>query len=362
MAFTFKLPDLGEGLHEADLVAWHVNVGDRVVANQPLCSIETDKAIVEVPSPQSGHIAELFAEPGQVIQVGAPLVAFDDDAAAPRPDASGSVLELPEDGATAAHPAKKRPTASPAVRRLAASLGIDLAGIQGTGPDGAITKSDLDAAAPAAAGVEKKLTGVRRAMRLNMERAGREVVASTVSDEANIDSWPNDEDTTVRLVRAIVAGCVASPSLNAWFDAGNDAIRLHSQIHLAVAIETEDGLFAPVIREVQQRSADEIREALESIKAEVAARSIPRAMLSGATFTLSNFGMFGGRFANLVVMPPQVAILGAGRAGMRVVERSGAPGLSRQLPLSLSFDHRVVTGFEALRFLNAVIEDLEKSN
>ena len=158
----------------------------------------------------------------------------------------------------------------------------------------------------------------------------------------------------------MAAGCKASPSLNAWFDHGTETRTQHAHIDLGIAVETEDGLFAPAMRDIGNRETADLRRGVEAMKKDIAARSIPHEQLAGQTITLSNFGMFGGRFADLVVMPPQVAILGAGRAEPRVVAIDGKPAVHRILPLSLSFDHRVVTGAEAARFLNAVIEELEK--
>jgi pyruvate dehydrogenase E2 component (dihydrolipoamide acetyltransferase) len=362
MPEVFKLPDLGEGLQEAEIVAWHVGVGDHVVTEQPLVSVETDKAVVEVPSPHSGHIAALYGEVGDVLPVGAPLVDF---AEGKGEDRGAVVGELPK--ATPETAAKKGPVgnvrAAPALRKLAKDLHVDLGSLKGSGPDGAIVRADIEAAAQGGgvAGGEK-VRGVRRAMLRNMVRAGAEVVPATVTDEADIEVWPAKTDVTVRLIRAIVAGCKESPSLNAWFDGENETRTLHAHIDIGIAVETEDGLFAPTMRDVGKRDAADLRRGLDEMKKDIKARSIPHEHLVGQTITLSNFGMFGGRYADLVVVPPQVAILGAGRAEMRVVARNGKPAVHRLLPLSLSFDHRVVTGVEAARFLNAVIEDLEKKN
>ena len=357
MPDIFELPDLGEGLQEAEIVAWHVGVGDHVVTDQPLVSVETDKAVVEVPSPRSGHIAALHGAPGDMVAVGAPLAEFAAETAA---DKGAVVGEIPEAAPAARPAAAGRVKAAPAVRKLASSLGVDLAGLEASGPEGSVTKADVERAAKGAAAAGKPVRGVRRAMLLNMTRSGREVVAATVTDEADIDCWPAKTDVTVRLIRAMAAGCKASPSLNAWFDAEAMTRRVHERIDLGIAVETEDGLFAPVIRDIGNRNAEDLRRGVEAMKKDIAARSIPHDQLVGQTVTLSNFGMFGGRFADLVVVPPQVAILGAGRAGKRVVAVDGVPAVHRLLPLSLSFDHRVVTGVEAARFLNAVIEDLEK--
>jgi len=371
---VFRLPDLGEGLHEAEIVAWQVGVGDHVVADQPLLSVETDKAVVEIPSPRSGRIAALHGAPGDVIAVGAPLVEFEAGRGA---DKGAIVGEVAADGATAGGeqvakaPAPPRPPgaavkAAPAVRRRAAELGVDLAALAGSGPGGAVTIPDLEAAAGAgragapAGSVVEKLRGVRRAMHRNMTRAGREIVRATVTDEVDIHDWPADEDATARLVRAVVAGCRASPALNAWLDAASETRTLHRRVDIGIAIDVGEGLYTPVLRDAGALGAEALRSTLESLKREVASRSIPRGELAGQTIGLSNFGTHGGRFAELVVMPPQVAILGAGRAIERVVPVEGKPAVRRMLPLSLSFDHRAVTGVEATRFLNAVVDDLRK--
>jgi len=327
-----------------------------VVTDQPLVSVETDKAVVEVPSPHSGRIAALHGASGDVIAVGAPLVEFAAGAAADKGAIVGKVAAAEDEGAP---PEKAR--AAPAVRRLAAQLGVELAAVKATGPGGTVTKADVERAAGEVAAAEP-IRGVRRAMFLNMTRAGSEVVPATVTDEADIESWPDKTDVTIRLIRAIAAACKVSPALNAWLDAETMTRRVHERIDLGIAVETEDGLFAPAMRDIGNRDADNLRRGVEAMKKDISARSIPHEQLVGQTITLSNFGMFGGRFADLVVVPPQVAILGAGRAEMRIVAVDGAPAAHRLLPMSLSFDHRVVTGVEAARFLNAVMEDLEKAN
>jgi pyruvate dehydrogenase E2 component (dihydrolipoamide acetyltransferase) len=351
MGDIFKLPDLGEGLAEAEIVAWHVGVGDHVVTDQPLVSVETDKAVVEVPSPQSGHIAALHGEAGDVIAIGAPLVEF---TGGTTEDKGAVVGEIPK--ATAG-----KVKAAPVLRALAKDLRVDLASLRGTGPAGAIVRADVEAAAKGAAPGLEKIRGVRRAMLRNMVRAGAEVVPATVTDEADIECWPPKTDVTVRLIRAMAAGCKASPSLNAWFDAQTESRTLHAHIDLGIAVETDDGLFAPAMRDIGNRDAADLRRGVAAMKKDIETRAIPHDQLVGQTVTLSNFGMFGGRFADLIVVPPQVAILGAGRAEARVVAIDGKPAVHGMLPLSLSFDHRVVTGVEAARFLNAVIEDLEQA-
>ena len=364
---TFNLPDLGEGLQEAELVAWHVGAGDHVVADQPLLSVETEKAVVEIPSPRSGRIAKLFGEPGDVVKVGSPLVAFEEGEAK---DTGTVVGAMPEAAARArgpkpgAGPAKTdgRVKVAPAARALAQSLGVDLAPLEGTGPQGTITAEDVRAAKEksAEAGNWEPVRGVRRAMAVNMARAHAEVVPATITDQADVESWPKGVDVTIRLVRAMAAGCQASPALNAWYDGRNQARLLHKRIDLGIAVATDEGLFAPVLRNVARRESADLRRGLEALKRDVAQRTVPIDELRGQTITLSNFGLFGGLHAALVVVPPQVAIVGAGTIHAQVVARGGAMVVHRILPLSLTFDHRAATGVEAAHFLAAVKADLEK--
>ncbi|TMK03640.1 MAG: 2-oxo acid dehydrogenase subunit E2 [Alphaproteobacteria bacterium] len=325
----FLLPDLGEGLEEAEIVTWHVNEGDRVVVDQPLVSVETDKAVVEVPSPWSGQIARLFGGKGDLIKVGAPLVEF---AEGERGDTGTVVGELgqEEKAPRAAEPPAPTPARTlqvlPAVRALARKLDVDLNLVQASGPSGTITRADVERAAKslAEAGPAEPLRGMRRAMAQRMAAAHTEVVRTTVTDEADIEDWQKGEDV--------------------------------------IAVDTEGGLIVPVLRNVGERDARDLRAGIDRLRADAAARSIPPDELRGATITLSNFGMIGGRFANLIVVPPQVAIIGAGRIDRRVLVHNGAPAARRVLPLSLTVDHRVVTGGEAARFLVALKADLERAS
>ncbi len=361
---TFRLPDLGEGLQEAEIVTWHVGVGDHVVADQPLVSVETEKAVVEIPAPQSGRIAKLYPAAGDIVPIGDPLVDFGKAAAE---EAAPVVGEIPEE-APSLPPSPEKASegikAAPAVRALAKRLGLDLAAITPSGPGGTITSSDIEHAAAEAEGAAslEPLRGVRRAMARNMERAHDEVVPATVTEQADIGAWGEGQDVTMRLVRAIAAGCAAEPALNAWYVGRDQGRRLHRKVNLGIGMDTAEGLFVPVLRDVGNRTAEDLRQGLEAMKRDVAARRVPLEELRGQTISLSNFGMFGGRHAALVVLPPQVAILGAGRIYEAVVPVAGAPAVRRLLPLSLTFDHRAVMGGEAARFLAAVKADLERSD
>lgn len=365
---VFKLPDLGEGLQEAEIVEWHVTSGDEVRADQPLLSVETAKAIVEIPSPQSGRIAKLFGQPGDVVHLGAPLAAFEGES--DEADA-GTVVGHMEVGQHVVREAPAAPgggmgagagviKAVPAARALARKLDIDLAMVTPSGPDGVVTAADVQRVEKvlAALGPPEVLRGVRRAMAQNMARAQSEVAAATVIDDADIDAWPPHTDVTIRLIRALVAGCRAEPGLNAWFEGHTGRRHVLEKIDLGIAVDLPDGLFVPVLRDVAHRDAADLRGGLDRMRADIRARRIPPEELRGNTITLSNFGMIAGKYAAPIVVPPTVAILGAGRIHEQVVAVAGVPAVHRILPLSLTFDHRVVTGGEAARFLAATMADL----
>ena len=353
---TFVLPDLGEGLQEAEIVGWHVAEGDHVVVDQPLLAVETEKAVVEIPSPKAGYVGKLLAKTGERVKVGRPLLEFDEGR---RPE-SGTVmgeLALP----AASTPATIR--ATPAVRARARELSIDLSRITPTGPGGTITLSDLRAAAPGP-GTEQTagtLRGPRRTMAFNMARAWREVVHATIQGEADIELWSPNEDVTCRLVRALIGGCKTESALNASFDAASLSLRENPTIELGLAIDSLDGLFVPVLRDVARMTPQEWRRQIDAFKRSVEERSLAPSDLRGATISLSNFGSIVGHHASLIVMPPQVAILGVGRIVARPVASNNGIALHRALPLSLTFDHRAITGGMAARFLRAVIADLERA-
>jgi pyruvate dehydrogenase E2 component (dihydrolipoamide acetyltransferase) len=373
---TFNLPDLGEGLQEAEIVAWHVAVGDKVVADQPLVSVETDKAVVEVPSPFSGKIARLCAEAGSAVPVGSPLADFDDGDGI-REDTGTVAGALPTDEKAAGNGGKARDIppaparraghkikATPGVRRLAHELGIDLAIVGPTGENDQITEEDIRRAAAALSVVEpaEPLRGVRKAMAQRMAQAHAEVVPATLTDEVNISGWPSGTDATIRLAESIVAAAAAEPSLNAWYESSTQSLRVLKRVDLGMAVDTSDGLMVPILHDVGARDRDDLRAGLNAMKQDAKARTIPPGEMRGASISLSNFGVLGiGKFAQLVVVPPQVAIIGAGRIEEKLVLKDGKPVAEKFLPLSLTFDHRVVTGGEAARFLVALVTDLTRA-
>ena len=415
---TFNLPDLGEGLQEAEIVSWHVKEGDVVKMDQPLLSVETAKAVVDVPSPWAGRIAKLHGKAGDIIPTHSALVDFDieggaaapaspkkEEAAAQKaaPDAkkgtpiaedSGTVVgNVPTSNAVVAETAiirkkqkqePQRVKALPSVRIKAKEMGVDLSGVQATGKNDTITLDDLRNAAgggnqggvPSAPqarwdmpakrtdvkyGVAEPLRGPRRAMHASMTKSRSEVAECTLFDDADIHNWMPGQDITVRIVRAIVAGCRAEPELNAWYDGEKLERTIHERVDLAMAVDTPDGLIVPILRRVESKNAQQLRDDLNRIKEATRNRSVAPADMKDPTITLSNFGMMAGRYATPVVVPPQVAILGTGGLRHDVVPVMGGIEVHKRIPLSITFDHRCITGGTACRWLAAVIKDLEKA-
>ncbi|MCX7090784.1 MAG: dihydrolipoamide acetyltransferase family protein [Legionellales bacterium] len=364
----FKLPDLGEGLPDAEIHEWFVKIGDHIQADDPLVSMETAKAVVEVPSPQSGIITTLHGKPGDVIKTGDPLVTFETDA--PRKD-EGTVVgnlevstTVTEDKFTigSTQTATNASKTTPTIRHLARKLGVNLSSVHGSGENGLITRADIEQAAQNQSrppeGFEP-LQGVRRAMLHSMLKSHQEVVPVSIFDEADIQHWPQDTDITIRLIQAIIAAIKIEPALNAWFDTQHAARKCFPSLHLGLAMDTAEGLFVPVIHQAEQMTAQQLREHINTLKRTVADRSVPKEQLQGASLTLSNFGKFSGKFASPIIVPPTVAILAVGRLYEGAVSRNGQIQSHRLLPLSLSFDHRAVTGGEATRFLGAVMAALQ---
>ncbi len=363
----FKLPDLGEGLQEAEIVTWHVKAGDTVALDQPLASVETAKAIVDIPSPYAGKIFKLYGNERDVARVGQPLIAFEggDDAD------SGTVVGKMEvghqviaDAPAAATPLAHGIRATPAVRALARKVNVDLAMVTPTGAEGLITTNDVQRAARilAAIGPQELLRGVRKVMAQSMTLAHAEVASATLMDDADIDVWPAGANIMSRLLRALVTACHAEPSLNAWYDSQAVGRRLLKNVDVGIAVDTPDGLLVPVLRSVETRAPDDLHAALTQLIRDARERKVPPEDLRANTITLSNFGPIAGRYASPIVLPPTVAIVGAGRVRKEVVVFNDQPAVHRILPLSVTFDHRAVTGGEAGRFMAAMIADLQLPN
>lgn len=384
----FKLPDLGEGLPDAEIREWHVKVGDEVKVDDPLVSMETAKAVVEVPSPQSGKIVKLFGEAGDTIDTGGSLVEFSSDTqtkattqeSKTKEDKSSTVAGKIEEGdevvdeissvslIASKNPASKKTSSNikvtPAVRALAKKMGVDLSCVKPTGSNGVITADDVKAASQTQAeiGDAEPLKGVRKAMAATMTQSHSEVAPATLFDEADVFNWGKDNDITVRLIRALVTACKAEPSLNAWYDSNNNTRRVSKNIHLGLAVDTEEGLFVPVLNSIEKTAPNSLRDLIETIKSQIKDRTIPAEQLRGNTITLSNIGTVSGKFACPVVVPPTVAIIAIGKIYNTVKlnkEDNSTLENHRTVPISLTFDHRVVTGGEAARFLKSFIADLE---
>ena len=398
----FRLPDLGEGLAEAEIVEWHVKVGDHVRVDQPMVSVETAKAVVEVPAPFSGTVTALCGAPGDILPTGAPLIEFDSGTVVgtmPTTSEEEFVESVKIGGAHRHGPQRTR--AVPAARALAKRLAVDLAALQGSGREGLITLDDVlmhsqisvavDGAGPngtlntngtngasaangasaspgaralAAArptdGTVEPLRGMRRAMAQSMSLSRDHVAASTVCDDADIHRWTRRGDYMLRLMRAMVCAWRVEPALNAWYDSGTHSRLLVAHIDLAIAVDTPGGLIVPVVRNIESKSPDELRAAILQQKEAAHKRSTPAEDLRDFTLMLSNFGTLAGRYGIPLVVPPAVAILGAGKVREDAVVVAGTVQAHRRMPLSLSFDHRCITGGEACRFLASVITDLEK--
>ncbi len=457
---TFHLPDLGEGLPDATIVEWFVKEGDVIRLDEPLVSMETAKAVVEVPSPVSGKVLKLAGNAGDIVVTGAMLAEFQPDASLPqradgqdtghshgapaKPATAPAVTLAPAQVASAAVQADAAPAraerddagtvvgamqssntvhqeqafavggikAMPAVRATAKKLGVDLARVPATGADGAVTMADVKQAAasggaavgstsiatasrqPIAAqaapattavgaqrstlsasgkpmrtqppgvsvsGQPEPLKGVRRNMARVMADAHAKVVPTTLNDDADVHAWVPGNDVSVRLIRAIVRACKAVPALNAWFDGDKLNRTLHPHVDVGIAVDTDDGLFVPALRNADILDAAGMREGLNRLRMQVEDRSIAASELTGYTISLSNFGMFAGRYATPVVVPPCVAIVAAGRARHQVMPVMGGFESHKLIPLSVTFDHRAATGGEAARFLKAMIDDLALS-
>ncbi len=402
----FKLPDLGEGLPDAEIVEWLVSEGDAVKLDEPMVSMETAKAVVEVPSPFTGIVAKLFGQAGDVIETGKPLAGFqvegedvdEETETAPaveeqakateetvseeiRED-SGTVVGAMETSNAVVSEAMTRVDGvriTPAVRALARKMKLDLASITPTGKDGVVTKADVEKAArnpaskrpaihPAArpapvaatapSGEWETIRGTRRTMARVMSEAHRQVVATSIMDDADIHNWAHGQDITVRLLHSLWAGAQAEPGLNAWYDGEQNLRMIHKGMDVGMAVDTEDGLFVAALRGIHSSTALELRAAINRLRDNVIARSIPPEDMKDYTIMLSNFGVFAGRYATPIIALPCVAIIAAGKLRHEVVPVLGGFEVHRIIPLSLTFDHRAATGGEAARFLKAMLEDL----
>jgi len=383
---TFNLPDLGEGLPDAEIREWYVQVDDNIKVDQPMVAMETAKALVDIPAPFSGKITKLYGKSGDIIKTGQALIDIEAEISTKKNIDQATVVGnlqlgnriIDESPLGIQQKQTSRPNqngikATPAIRALAKKFQINLNDCKGTGPNGQILAADIEkmmqqkssketgcaSLSSRASGGYEPLRGVRRVMASTMKQTQLSIVPVTLVDDADIHAWPEKTDITLRLIRAVMSACQREPRLNAWFDESKLALCKHSQIDLGLAMDAPEGLFVPILKNVAQESAINLRKTIDKFKLEVKNRSISPDDLLGATFVLSNVGVFAGRYATPIIIPPMVAILAAGRINEKVVVEEGKISVHKQLPLSLTVDHRVITGGEAARFLSALIIDLQ---
>jgi pyruvate/2-oxoglutarate dehydrogenase complex dihydrolipoamide acyltransferase (E2) component len=354
MAYEFKLPDLGEGLTEGEIGRWLVEVGQEIAEDDPLVEIATDKTTVEIPSPAAGVVAQILAQEGDVVPVGTVIVVIGGDgAAAP---AAEKPVAAPKQAAARSGEANVR--ATPLVRRLAQELGVDLATIAGTGPQGRITEADVrgGGAFPASAAEKREpIRGIRRQMFEHLTRA-QQIPAVTWVEEADFTA------VDLKLLLPLVLQAVASalqqyPELNARVD-GNDLVLLE-RYDIGVAVQTEQGLVVPVVRDCDSRSTAEIDADVRRLADAAQAGKLTPEELRGSTFTVTSAGRAAGLFVTPLINHPEVAILGIHRIEDRAVVRDGEVVVRRMGNVSVTFDHRVIDGKRAADFGLAVIAQLQ---
>ncbi|MDE0168972.1 MAG: dihydrolipoamide acetyltransferase family protein [bacterium] len=370
MAREFRLPDVGEGLVEATIVSWYVELGATVGLDEPLVEVETDKAIVDIPSPFAGVLLHRGGEDGDTVEVesllaviGEPGERWEHASGAPAPtteDRSAPVVGvLPE-----ADPGvSRRPLALPYVRKLADELGVDLSAVRGTGPLGRITEDDVRAAASARPTVRIPMARLRRTIAESLSRSWREIPHVTTYGHADSDRLMAERrrlgkpPVEALLIARLVPLLVGFPGFNSAVEGGDIVERRFYDIGFAV--DTPDGLMVAVVHDADTLSIEGLAAEVRRLASGARERTLQVDELRGQTFTVSNIGAVGGGRGTPIIPYGTSAILSVGRAGPRPVVRDGAIAAVRQFPLSLSYDHRIIDGAEGRRFLAAVIEALE---
>jgi len=354
MAYEFKLPDLGEGLTEGEVARWLVEEGQDVAEDEPLVEIATDKTTVEIPSPAGGKVSRILVAEGEVVPVGTVLVVIGGDGNATTSPAPARQAPAP--------PAGEKVRATPLVRKVAAELGVDLATVTGTGPQGRVTEEDVrtaggDGAATASEGERVPLRGVRRQMFEHLTRAHREIPAVTWVEECDFSDV--DLKRLVPLVlHAVTESLREYPELNARVDAGE--LVLLDRYDIGIAVQTEQGLVVPVVHAADKLSLDELDAEVRRLAEAAHAANLKPEELRGGTFTVTSAGKSAGLFTTPLVNHPEVAILGVHRIEERPVVRDGEVVARRMGNISVTFDHRVIDGKRAADFGLAVIARLEQ--
>jgi pyruvate dehydrogenase E2 component (dihydrolipoamide acetyltransferase) len=346
MAYEFKLPDLGEGLTEGEIARWLVAEGDEVAEDQPLVEIQTDKTTVEIPSPAAGKVARILVAEGETAPVGSVIVVIGD----------GEAPVLGSPPANVGRESAPRVQATPLVRKVAQELGVDLAGVAGSGPGGRITEDDVRRAAGLQEGRREHVRGVRRQIVEHLTRAHREIPAVTFVEECDFA----DVDLKLLLptvLKAAAASLKEFPELNARLE-GDEIVYL-DRYDLGIAVQTEQGLVVPVVRGCDTRSVEELRADVDALAERARDGKLDAADLRGSTFTVTSAGKLGGLLVTPLVNHPEVGILGVHRIAPRPVVRDGEIVIRPVGNVSVTFDHRVVDGARAAEFTLAVIARLE---
>ncbi len=410
MAFDFILPDLGEGITEAEIRKWLIKEGDVVEEHQSVVEIETDKAVVEVPSPVGGTILKIAREEGETVKVGEVLLVIggaDEKAEAPRPPEkpktterpkSVSVVgELPEEEEEVKPAVGGRPKpapaplvqvekqgavilAAPAVRALAREKGVNLEKVTGSGPGGSITSEDVQKAMRQPAKAEEEaaveriaIRGVRKTIARNLVIAQKTTAFVTEMDDADVTDLSNLlarekkrlEGEGVHLtfmpfiMKAVQHSLMDFSTFNASVDEQKEEIMVKKFYNIGVAVDTPDGLIVPVVRDVENKTIRELAAELKDLSEKARKRTIKLEDLKGSSFTITNYGTYGARFATPIINYPDVAILGTGKISDKPWVKDGQVIIRKILPLSLTFDHRVNDGAEAAKFLTRLIAYLE---
>lgn len=401
----FRLPDVGEGIAEAEIVTWHVEVGGEVHRDQPLAELETDKSLVDIPAPCDGVLREQGAAPGTVLPVGAVLAVI--APAGPTED-TGDAEDGHEPTSNDTPPAERsrpdaphrRPLAAPSTRKLASRLGVDLTTIDGSGPAGRITAQDVQRAAdgdvegsavspepvpapapeaasphvstrPKATDRVVALQGVRRQIARSMTVSAqiptiyewREVDATGLLDavgslRAHVEPDGPRIGLLTLVAAAIPVAAAAHPTMNATLDMERDELTLHARCNLGVATATEDGLLVPVVHDVGSRSLTGLAHAIDDLTSRARQRRVSPDELHGGSITVSNYGTFGATYGTPLLRPPEVAIVGVGRVSDQVVAVDGHAVVRPTLPLAVATDHRVNDGEQLARFCTTLVEFL----
>jgi pyruvate dehydrogenase E2 component (dihydrolipoamide acetyltransferase) len=354
MAYEFKLPDLGEGLTEGEIGRWLVEVGQEIAEDDPLVEIATDKTTVEIPSPAAGVVARILAQEGDVVPVGTVIVVIGaDGAAAPRAE---KPVAVPKQAAARSGEANVR--ATPLVRRLAQELGVDLATIAGTGPQGRITEADVRGGGGTAPQGEKRepIRGIRRQMFEHLTRA-QQIPAVTWVEEADF-TGVDLKQLLPLVLKAVASALKEFPELNARVE-GNDLVLL-DRYDIGIAVQTDQGLVVPVVRACDTRSLEDLDAEVRRLADAAQAGKLTPEELRGGTFTVTSAGRAAGLFVTPLINHPEVAILGIHRIEDRATVRDGDVVVRKQGNLSVTFDHRIIDGKRAADFGLAVIAQLQQ--